>query len=495
MRKYLSSKLHPPSAMQEGTIHMTSAQEKAFKHEGMRVVLGGVLIHFVLGTFYLWGGISIYVASYLRSYDENVDIDLVKMVFPLMFIGINAMLSLGVKTADKIGHKIICFFGVGCIAAAAFVVSFISNYILFIIIYTVMVGLSSGLVYMVPVVCGWKYFPKRKGLVSGTIIAGYGFGSFTFNLIALQLVNPENKEIPPGQKYFEEDVYSRVPFMFRILSLMYLVIGIFGCLLVKMPKSVPIEHHDEHDILVKEGQKKTPKPHEHHDCQTIREGVLSRHFWILFIMVIGGSFFGLLMANNYKVYGLTRIADDSWVTLVGSIGSASNGCSRLFWAALYDRFGFKKVYFILMAIQIAIAGTLDMIAGVKILYLFWHSITMATEGGQFSIMPAVTSKTFGPKIGPVIYGILYIGFSIANLGSFFLTKFSLKSLGWPAIFWICFGFSVLAFVFNLLFNENSEVISKYKKKSNELTKLPNSPELHDTHEIHDIHDIHDEEKH
>ena len=54
---------------------------------------------------------------------------------------------------------------------------------------------------------------------------------------------------------------------------------------------------------------------------------------------------------------------------------------------------------------------------------------------------------------------------------------------------------MLAFVFNLLFNENSEVISKYKKKSNELTKLPNSPELHDTHEIHDIHDIHDEEKH
>jgi len=53
MRKYLSSKLHPPSAMQEGTIHMTSAQEKAFKHEGMRVVLGGVLIHFVLFFFVL----------------------------------------------------------------------------------------------------------------------------------------------------------------------------------------------------------------------------------------------------------------------------------------------------------------------------------------------------------------------------------------------------------------------------------------------------------
>jgi len=58
------------------------------------------------------------------------------------------------------------------------------------------------------------------------------------------------------------------------------------------------------------------------------------------------------MANNYKVYGLTRISDDVFVTTVGSVGSVFNGCSRLFWAALYDRFGFKKVYFVLMGIQV-----------------------------------------------------------------------------------------------------------------------------------------------
>jgi len=49
MKKYHSSK--KPSAMQEGTMHMTPAQEKAFKREGIRVVLGGVLIHFVISSF------------------------------------------------------------------------------------------------------------------------------------------------------------------------------------------------------------------------------------------------------------------------------------------------------------------------------------------------------------------------------------------------------------------------------------------------------------
>lgn len=59
-----------------------------------------------------------------------------------------------------------------------------------------------------------------------------------------------------------------------------------------------------------------------------------------------------MMANNYKVFGLLRLGNDSFVTLVGSIGSAMNGCSRLLWAAAYDRFGYRKVYFSLMVIQV-----------------------------------------------------------------------------------------------------------------------------------------------
>ena len=58
------------------------------------------------------------------------------------------------------------------------------------------------------------------------------------------------------------------------------------------------------------------------------------------------------MANNYKIYGFQKLEDDKFLTVVGSVGSAANGCSRLFWAYLLDKYGFRKVYFILMAIQV-----------------------------------------------------------------------------------------------------------------------------------------------
>ena len=61
------------------------------------------------------------------------------------------------------------------------------------------------------------------------------------------------------------------------------------------------------------------------------------------------------MANNYKIYGLTKIDDDQFLTIVGSLGSVSNGCSRAFWGIMMDRFGFRKLFFIITAIQVSIS--------------------------------------------------------------------------------------------------------------------------------------------
>ena len=41
-------------------------------------------------------------------------------------------------------------------------------------------------------ICAWLYFPNNKGFVSGLIVAGFGFGSFLFNFVCLNTVNPTN---------------------------------------------------------------------------------------------------------------------------------------------------------------------------------------------------------------------------------------------------------------------------------------------------------------
>ena len=55
-----------------------------------------------------------------------------------------------------------------------------------------MFPIGVGLVYWPPIMCGWEWFPNNKGLISGLIVAGFGFGAFIFGFVSTELVNPNN---------------------------------------------------------------------------------------------------------------------------------------------------------------------------------------------------------------------------------------------------------------------------------------------------------------
>lgn len=62
-------------------------------------------------------------------------------------------------------------------------------------------------------------------------------------------------------------------------------------------------------------------------------------------------FYGLFLVNAFKNFGQSKI-NDGFLTLVGGIGGAMNGLSRLFWASLMDYFGFKRIYGTLLLLQV-----------------------------------------------------------------------------------------------------------------------------------------------
>jgi len=228
---------HPAGYIPE--VEMTPAQLRRHKIDGLRVVLGGALMHLVLGTFYLWGSVSVYVASYLRARDPSIDINLVKLVYPLMLFAINFAMPFGVRLSYRFGAKIVCIGAMAVIVIAVFVSGFMNNFGGLVVFYGIIFGFGNGIIYMIPVTCGWKYFPHRKGMVSGVIIGAFGFGTLIFNYVALAIVNPDNKAasiVSDGSTYFTSDIYEKVPEMFKILAGCYLVVGMAGALLVTYPK-------------------------------------------------------------------------------------------------------------------------------------------------------------------------------------------------------------------------------------------------------------------
>ncbi|CAD8089028.1 unnamed protein product [Paramecium sonneborni] len=452
-----------------------SAKElKSIKLQGLICLFGGVALHFVLGTFYLWGGISPYVAAYMKQYDRNVTQSTLQIVFPILGIATNSVLSFGVKLAFRIGFQtMIC--GAGFLISLAFLILSIINDIYgFILIYCFMIGIPTGLVYMLPIICGWKYFPFNRGMVSGLIIAGYGFGAFSFNFLCKAICNPNNEDPELSfeengkiKKYFSESVYKNVPLMFRMLALSYFFLTIIATLLVKYPNDLNLEYQQ----ALGEGYKKPSGiNHEksvdynptvmHAECETLEQGLKSRPFWFLVVMVLCSIIFGMLLANCYKVFGQTLGINDAKLTVLGSVQAICNGGSRFGWAVLFDKIGFKKVYLIIAVINLICTASIGYISNSYTGYFIILCVSMCCEGGLFSCYPAVSAKIFGHKVGPIIYGGLFFVIGLSNMLGYLLYKFGEPSIGFGGIFWILFGFCCVAFIFGIFFKEEHD----WKKK-------------------------------
>lgn len=57
------------------------------------------------------------------------------------------------------------------------------------------------------------YFPKRVGLISGLIIAGFGLGGFIFGLVSTHYINPDDVDPKILRDHKETpDDYDNFPF-------------------------------------------------------------------------------------------------------------------------------------------------------------------------------------------------------------------------------------------------------------------------------------------
>lgn len=70
-------------------------------------------------------------------------------------------------------------------ALGVFLSSYAPNLAVFMFCYSLLFGGGVGLAYTAPMVNGWKWFPDKKGLVSGAVVAGFGSGGFVFNQVML----------------------------------------------------------------------------------------------------------------------------------------------------------------------------------------------------------------------------------------------------------------------------------------------------------------------
>ena len=107
-------------------------------------------------------------------------------------------------------------------------------------------------------------------------------------------------------------------------------------------------------------------------------------------------FLGSFTVGSYKTFGEINNLPESYLTIIGSVGSIFNAI-RFIWSGLLDRYSYKVVYGTLLVLQIIFGTLIIFCKKSEGLYAICYCMIMFCEGGHFTIVPNVLKQIFGDK--------------------------------------------------------------------------------------------------
>jgi len=176
------------------------------------VVVGAVLIQMALGTIFCWGAMTIFISPYLGLSEE-------KTIYIFGFGLLSFAFTMGIagEIQQKIGPQKSALLGAFLIESGIFSSIYQTTLAGFIVSYGILFGSGIAFGYVGPIVLINQWFPDKKGLVTGIVMAGFGASGFVFNYIIKALANPLN--LPILDPDFLLMLKDSIPNMFFILGI------------------------------------------------------------------------------------------------------------------------------------------------------------------------------------------------------------------------------------------------------------------------------------
>ncbi|KAI2796203.1 hypothetical protein RDWZM_007405 [Blomia tropicalis] len=431
--------------------------------KGISSVIGGFLIHLILGTFYTLGNVNTYLISYLRQHvDPEITYASSIWLNAAFMLGQGTLMMAGGIMENKIGPRLTCLCGslIFCISIGITYYTIQLGFFYVVLTYGFLSSLGVGLAYVAPLAAGMKWFPKRKGLVNGITVAGYGLGSLIFTHVQTAYLNPLNMSPRADGYFYNESILSRVPSLFVLLFGLYITMQLIGCCLIFTPPKQPDE------VVVDEGRfllvrsptddaaityespnnKDGPSPTDYSSCEdqdlpppenskvdlTYQQAFRTKEFVLLWLMFAFSTQSVQFINTMYKAFGQQFIHDDHFLAFVGSIASIFNAGGRLFWGNLFDKTSFRVCINILSGMLSILMLTFELTAYYesKLLFFTWVVSIFFTFSGIFVIFPTACAQVFGRMHAGTIYGILFTAPALVSLLGAFIIQLVLKDLGW-----------------------------------------------------------------
>ena len=349
------------------------------------IAIAGVFLQIALGAVYAW---SVFRVPLARQFGWSISEVTLTFTISIFVLGFAAFF--GGLWLNRKGPRVVALTGGALYGLGVFLASFSHDLWWLYLSYGVIGGIGLGLGYIVPVAVLVKWFPDRRGLITGIAVGGFGAGALVTATVATRLIQSVG-----------------VLSTFAYLGIAFLIVTVITGLFMQNPP----------DGWMPVGWTPTTNQTSHRAGRdfTLSEALKTWQWYALWLLLFLNTCAGISIISQeaplfQEETGVTAAIAASMVGLA-SIG---NAVGRVFWAWVSDLITRSATFFVMFVAQILLFWFLPNIATAWFLTIVTFVVLMC-YGGGFGTMPAFTADYFGPKnVGP-IYGLMLTAWGFASV--------------------------------------------------------------------------------
>lgn len=343
------------------------------------IAFAGVCLQMALGAAYAW---SVFRIPLSKQFGWSIA--QVSFTFTISFFLLGCTSVLGGLWMNRKGPRVVAMFAGLLWGGGVFLASLAAHKLWWLYLtYGVIGGTGLGMGYIVPVAVLMKWFPERRGLMTGIAVGGFGAGSLLAAPFAGRLM--QNVGLMPT---------------FAYLGVAFGAVAICSGFFMRnppegwrpagwSPTAAQAAQRSDRDYM-------------------LPEALRTWQWWALCGLMSINTMAGLSVVSQASpmFQEIGKVSAVVAASLVGLI-SIGNGLGRVLWAWISDVTSRKAAFITMYLLQAVLFWTFHWIHSPAILTIVTFIIVVC-YGGGYGITPAFTADYFGARnMGPV-YGLMLL---------------------------------------------------------------------------------------
>ena len=351
----------------------------------LQLGLGLIAMMAISSPQYVW-------TLFTKPFQENLGATLpaVQITFSLLIVLQTWLSPLQGYLVDRFGPRLLI--ALGCLLSGAGWVlsSSVTTLTGLYLTYGLFCGIGTGIVYVGIIGLMVRWFPDRRGLATGVVAAGYGFGAIATTF--------------PIDSMLKSAGYQHTLTVFGI------ILGLIGA-----AAALGMREPNGNDVLppapvITGSRDVAPR-------QMLRQPV----FWLLFGMMTMMSTGGLMIISQFAafsrdfgvanviVFGLAALP------LALTVDRITNGLTRPFFGWLSDQIGRENTMAVAFLMEAAAVAIMVAFRNDALVFVVLSAVVFFGWGEIFSLFPSTLTDTFGTKFATTSYGFLYMAQGVGSV--------------------------------------------------------------------------------